>query len=69
MAFDYSKLSGRIVEKFGTRLKFASKIGMKESTLIRKLNNQSSFKDSEIWEICEKLKLKKNKIPEYFFSQ
>lgn len=69
MAFNYSKLNGRIVEKFGTRVNFASKIGMKESTLIRKLNNQSSFKDSEIWEICEKLKLKKNKIPEYFFSQ
>ena len=37
--FDYSKLKGRIVEKYGSQKKFALSINMNPSTLSTRLNN------------------------------
>ena len=36
--YDYSKLKGRITEKFGTQSEFLKAITMSEPTLIKKLN-------------------------------
>ena len=43
MAFDYSKLKGKIVEVFGTQSNFAKAVGMSERTLSCKLNNKIPF--------------------------
>ena len=48
MAYDYSKLNGRIVEKCGTRANFAEMMGLSERTISLKLNNKISFKQPEI---------------------
>ena len=40
VVFDYSKLRGRIVEKFGSIASFARTLGISEVTLSRKLNNR-----------------------------
>lgn len=40
MSFDYSKLRGRIVEKFGTQVNFAKAIKLSERTLSLKLNGK-----------------------------
>lgn len=68
MEFDYSKLNGRIVEKFDTQTKFASNITMATPTLTRKLHNESNFYQDEILEFCKLLEIEVTEIPEYFFT-
>ncbi|BDP83376.1 hypothetical protein EfmAA610_05860 [Enterococcus faecium] len=40
MSFDYSKLSGKIVEKYGTQYNFSIALGLSERSLSLKLNNR-----------------------------
>jgi len=70
MAFNYSKLQGRIVEKFGTRAAFAAAIGLTSSALSDRLNNKTPFKATEIATIClaSVLDIPDKDIPEYFFT-
>ncbi|MCW6664550.1 DUF739 family protein [Aerococcaceae bacterium NML191219] len=68
MSFDFSKLSGRIVEKFGTQYNFSIAMGMSERTLSLKLNNKVSWKTAEVGEACELLDIPREEIPEYFFD-
>lgn len=69
MAFDYSKLRGRIIEKFGTQGCFAKKLGVSERTLSLKLNNKIFFSQDEITKISELLNISKDKIQVYFFEK
>ena len=68
MAFNYSKLIGRIAEKYGTRRAFAAALGMTDAALSSRLNNQVPFKATEIAKICALLDIADEAIPEYFFT-
>ena len=68
MSYDYSKLKGRIVEKFGTHGKFASEIGLSERSLSLKINSSVSWKQSEISRACAILAIPDEEIPAYFFA-
>lgn len=68
MSKDFSKLSGRIVEKFGTQYKFATAIGLSERSISLKLNNKVGWKDEEIEKAIELLDLDVSEIPTYFFT-
>lgn len=68
MAYNYNKLLGRIVEKYGTQAKFSEAIGLSEHTLSKKLNNQVHWKQSEISSACDLLCIKKEDIHDYFFT-
>jgi len=68
MAFDYSKLRGKIKEVFGTQDKFAKALGIGRVSLSQRLNNYLDFSQSEIDKACELLKLSKEEIPKYFFT-
>ena len=70
MAFDYSKLVGRIIEKFGTRKAFAATIGMSESAVSARLNNITPWKPEEIKVVCapDILDIPDEAISEYFFT-
>ena len=53
MAFDYSKLRGKIVEIFGTQSCFAVAMGWSERTLSLKLNGLRTWKQPDICkEMC-----------------
>jgi len=65
---DFSKLRGRITEKFGTESKFAKAMGMSPRTLSMKLNGLREFKPSEIILALEKLELPVESVGEYFFT-
>lgn len=67
MAFDYSKLKGRIVEKYGTQACFAKKIGISSNTLSLKMNNKIRFTSDDVIKISELLGIKRQEIDEYFF--
>lgn len=66
--FDYNKLKGRIKEKCGTQTALAENISINLATLSNKLNNNVYFDNGEVIDICEKLNIPLNKIPEYFFN-
>ena len=46
--FDYSKLRGRIVEKYGNMNAFAKAVGISKVALSRKLNNKTSITKEEM---------------------
>lgn len=68
MEFDYSKLLGRIKEKGFTQESLAKLIGITPGVMSIKLNNQSPFKQKEIFMICEALDISISEIGEYFFT-
>ncbi len=69
MAFDFRKLNGRIVEKYGTQYNFAKALGLSEHSLSNKLNNKVSWKTVEIAHAMDLLDLDKSKVGEYFFKE
>lgn len=69
MTYDYSKLSGKIVEKYGTQYKFATAMGFSDRTMSLKLNNRVGWKNYEIEQAIDLLGLSVEDIPEYFFRK
>lgn len=68
MACDYSKLRGRIREKFSTQDAFAEAIGIGRVSLSQRLNGKLDFTQKEINASCEALDINKRDIPVYFFT-
>lgn len=70
MPFDYSKLRGRIVEKFGTCTKFAASMGRSKVWASTRLNNVVPWTSDEIAEACkaERLDIAPEEITDYFFT-
>ena len=56
--YNYTKLQGKIIEKFKTRKNFSKKLGISESNLSKKLNNESSLKQGEVLKYCKLLSIK-----------
>lgn len=69
MAFNYDKLSGKIVEVFGTRYKFAEAMGWSERTLSLKMSGERPWKQTDICKAVNLLKLNEEDILTYFFTQ
>lgn len=70
MQFDYSKLIGRIVEKFGTRRTFAKAAGFSENTISKKLSGKIGITTEDIinWSSKDMLDIDTSEIPVYFFK-
>lgn len=68
MAFDYSKLRGRIVEKYSSQIEFAKALGWSERTLSLKMNGKVAWKQTDICNAIELLELSKDDIQDYFFK-
>lgn len=68
MAYEYSKLAGKITEKFKTQLCFAQAMGLSERTISLKMNNQIGWKQNEILKACEILGIPLHLVNEYFFT-
>lgn len=68
MAFNYSKLRGRIVEKFGTQSAFSKSMKMSERTLSLKLNGKIYFVQDEIVLAAQLLDISEEEIQVYFFT-
>lgn len=71
MPFDFSKLRGRIIEKFGTCERFAEEVGRSKSWISARLNNVIPWGADEIRDVCrsELLDIPAEEIPVYFFTQ
>ena len=67
IVFDRNKLKGRIKEVFSTQQNFAKAVGMSESSVSSRLNNETELSNKEIRIWAEKLGILEN-ILEYFFT-
>ena len=67
--YDYSKLLGRIKEKYGTRENLVEKITISITSLNLRLNNKLKFDQQDIKELCEALEIEESEIPAYFFTK
>lgn len=63
----YSRLRGRIVEKFGYQSAFAAAMGWYEARLSAKLNNKSQWTFNEVMKACEVLEIPLDEAHLYFF--
>lgn len=68
MAFDYSKLRGKIVEKFGSQMSFAKAMDISERTLSLKMSGKRTWKQPEICLAINLLGLSNDDIQDYFFT-
>lgn len=68
--FDYSKLIGRIIEKFGSRRNFAEAIELSENSMSQKLSGKMKITTDDIKQWCkpEFLDIPCNEIGVYFFT-
>jgi len=67
--YDYSKLRGRIVEKYGSQESFADAVGIARNTLNLKLNNKGRFTQTQISEYAKILGINPVEIYAYFFAR
>ena len=69
MVYDYSKLQGKIKEKFVKQENFARAIGISRTSLNLKLNGKSMFSHEEMARSIDVLDIQREDLPEYFFTQ
>ena len=68
MVFDFSKLRGRIVEKFGSCDRFAAAMGRSKVWLSSRLNNAVQWRAEEMREAARLLEISESEIPRYFLN-
>ena len=68
MAFDYSKLKGRIVEYYGTQSNFSQEFGISNNMFSQKMNNKVRFSTDDIIRISDMLEIPEQEIGLYFFT-
>ena len=68
--YNYRKLIGRIIEKFGTRRAFAKACGFSENTISKKLSGKMAITTDDIndWSSADLLDIDSSEFPEYFFD-
>jgi transcriptional regulator with XRE-family HTH domain len=66
--YDYSKLRGRIVEKFGTMSSFAEELGITLVAVSNKMNNKTGFTRSDIEKWASLLDISSSDYDVYFFA-
>ncbi len=65
--YTYPKLTGRIIERYGTRAAFSRAMGISEHSISTKLTGKHEWKQSEIEKACTLLEIRSTDIPDYFF--
>lgn len=68
MAYQTEKLKGRIIEKYGTRQAFCKAIGMRPSTLSKRLKDGRDWRGSSLIKAVRALDIKDSEIDAYFFD-
>lgn len=66
--YEYSKLRGRIVEKYRTFDAFAEALGVSRVTVSLKMNGKSGFSQEDIEEWSDKLDIRVSEYGAYFFA-
>ena len=68
VVFDYSKLDGRITERFKSRSNFADAMGISKGALSNKLNGVSRLSAEDMFQAMKLLEISGDEIMPYFFT-
>lgn len=68
MDFEYRKLRGRVVEKYGTFAKFAEHIGLSTVSVSNKMRGITQFSQDDIIIWCDALDIPIAESGTYFFA-
>ena len=68
MPYQYDKLRGRIIEKYGTQGNFAKALGLSSNSVSKKLNCRTGFTQEEMDKWAELLDIDLKDYPAYFFA-
>ena len=68
MSFNFNRLRGKIIERYGSQAKFAKELGLSQNSLSRKMNNKTRFTSTDMVKIKELLSIPNNELDAYFFS-
>lgn len=70
MVFDFGKLRGRIIEKYGSCAAFAADVNLPESALSNRLNNRVMISSDEIilWSQPDKLDISPEEVHLFFLQ-
>lgn len=66
--YEYRKLIGKIIEKYGTRRKFAEAVGISENSMSLKLNGKTDFSRDDMVKWGNLLEIDVSEFGEYFFT-
>jgi len=66
--YQYKKLRGRIIERFGTQEKFAKEIGISETALSKKMQCKTGISQSDICLWSKLLGITPDEYGVYFFT-
>lgn len=69
MPYSYSKLRGRIIEKFGSVSAFANEFGLTKGAVSLKLHGKSEWTQTQIQSACLILEIPNDEIGTYFFDK
>lgn len=67
MPYEYKKLRGRIVEKYGSIRNFSKDLNISEVSLSKKMNCKTGISQKEMDEWAAKLDIPLSEYGEYFF--
>lgn len=68
LEFDYSKLRGKIHERFHDIRDFTRALGTSETTVHKLLGNKQQFNQRTIWAWCNVLNIPLKESAPYFFT-
>lgn len=66
--FTYSKLRGRIVEKYGSQEKFCEAVGLSPVSVSNKMTGQTGFSQKDIVKWCELLDIDLKEVGLFFYA-
>lgn len=69
MIYDYSKLRGRIVEKYGSMSRFAEEIGISKNSMSKRMTGITQFSQSDVELWCRLLDIGNEEIPDFFYTK
>ena len=67
--YDYSKLRGKIKEKYGVQSVFAKDLGISHVSLSARLNNKIGWNQTEMLRSCDLLDIPDEELRSYFFAR
>lgn len=66
--YQYNRLKGKIIEKYGTRKAFAKAVGISENSLSLKLNGKTGFSQEDIEKWSSLLDISLDEYPSFYFE-
>ena len=66
--YEYRKLIGRIIEKYGTRKEFAKEVGLSENSMSLKLNGKTGFSRDDMIQWGKLQDIDVAEFGSYFFT-